>query len=211
MQGAFSQKAYHLLAKSRYDFSAPSRLNKLNLELAGEKIHRLSKAQHKLRKQDFRVDQPRLGLGFIPDELIKIHTRKEAKYATVQYISADKGKSDENQKPNDNRISVFKRLGNPTARASVFERLGRASEDTSSNTRRRQRGSVFDRLGEGHAQQFRKKGRYDETNEHKKNDISGTLHLSRPQGSKTSLLIVSSGGPIKVKQHVVGKKPHDSS
>ncbi|KAL0361042.1 UNVERIFIED_CONTAM: hypothetical protein Sradi_3788700 [Sesamum radiatum] len=210
IQGAFSQKAYHLLAKSGYDCSKPSRLNKLNPELTGEKIHVLTKAQHKLRKQGFRVDQPRLGLGFIPDEPIKIRTRKEAKYATVQYISADKGKSDENQKPNDNRVFVFKRLSDPTARASVFERLGGASVDTSSNTRRRQRGSAFDRFGEGHAQQFRKKGRYDETNEHKKNDISGALHLSRPQGSKTSLLIVSSGGSIKVKQHIVGK-PHDSS
>ncbi|KAL0303463.1 UNVERIFIED_CONTAM: hypothetical protein Sradi_6214400 [Sesamum radiatum] len=166
MQGAFSQKAYHLLAKSGYDFSAPSRLNKLNPELTGEKIYGLTKAQHKLRKQSFRVDQPRLGLGFIPDEPIKIRTRKEAKYATVQYISTDKGKDDKNQKPNDNRVSVFKRLGNPTTRASVFERLGGASEDTSSNTRRRQRGSVFDRLSKGHAQQLRKKGRYDETNEH---------------------------------------------
>ncbi|KAL0403639.1 UNVERIFIED_CONTAM: Transposon Tf2-11 polyprotein [Sesamum radiatum] len=58
--------------------------------------------------------------------------------------------------------------------------------------------------------QLRKKGRYDETNEHIKNDMSETLHLSRPQGNKTSLLIVSAGGPIKVKQHIIGK-PHDSS
>ncbi|KAL0420211.1 UNVERIFIED_CONTAM: hypothetical protein Slati_3044000 [Sesamum latifolium] len=52
MQGAFSHKAYHLLAKSGYDFSAPSRLNKLNPKLIGEKIHGLTKAQHKLRKQE---------------------------------------------------------------------------------------------------------------------------------------------------------------
>ncbi|KAL0458509.1 UNVERIFIED_CONTAM: hypothetical protein Slati_0478100 [Sesamum latifolium] len=38
----------------------------------------------------------------------------------------DNGKSGENQKPNDNRISVFKRLGTPIARASVFERLSKA-------------------------------------------------------------------------------------
>ncbi|KAL0461140.1 UNVERIFIED_CONTAM: Transposon Tf2-12 polyprotein [Sesamum latifolium] len=111
------------------------------------------KAQHKLRKQGFRVDQPRLGLGFILDEPIKIRTRKDGKYATVQYISADNGKTDENQKPNDNRISIFKRLGTLTARASVFEGLGETSEDSSNNTRRRQRGSVFDRLGDCHAQQ----------------------------------------------------------
>ncbi|KAL0420666.1 UNVERIFIED_CONTAM: hypothetical protein Slati_3089500 [Sesamum latifolium] len=148
--------------------------------------------------------------SFIPDEPIKISVRKERKYATVQHISADNGKSDENQKPNDIRISVFKRLGTPTARASIFERLGEASKDSSNNTRRRQRGSVFYRLGDGHAQQFRKKGRYDETNGHKNSNISATLHLSRPQGGKTSLLIVSSGGPIKVKQHVAGK-PHGSS
>ncbi|KAL0361458.1 UNVERIFIED_CONTAM: hypothetical protein Sradi_3830300 [Sesamum radiatum] len=37
MQGVFSQKAYHLLAKSRYDFLEPSRLNKLNLESIEER------------------------------------------------------------------------------------------------------------------------------------------------------------------------------
>ncbi|KAL0361088.1 UNVERIFIED_CONTAM: hypothetical protein Sradi_3793300 [Sesamum radiatum] len=141
-------------------------------------------------------------IGFIPDKPIKIRLRKEAKNATVQYISADNGKSDKNQKPNDNRVSVFKRVGNATARASISERLGGASEDSSNNKRRRQQGSVFDRLGEGHAQQFKKKGCYDETNEHKKSDISETLHLSLPQGSKTSLLIISSGGPIKLEDGV---------
>ncbi|KAL0358196.1 UNVERIFIED_CONTAM: hypothetical protein Scaly_1505300 [Sesamum calycinum] len=63
MQGAFSQRAYYLLAKFGYDFSAPSRLNKLNPELTEEKIHELTKAQHKLRNQGFHVDQPRIGLG----------------------------------------------------------------------------------------------------------------------------------------------------
>ncbi|KAL0437643.1 UNVERIFIED_CONTAM: hypothetical protein Sradi_0472200 [Sesamum radiatum] len=130
-RGHLARKLTIFWQKSGYDFFAPSRLNKLNPELTREKIHRLTKAQNKLRKQGFRVDQPRLGLGFIPDEPIKIRTRKDAKYATVQYISTDKGKSDENQKPNDNRIFVFKQLRNPTARASVFERLGGASEDIS--------------------------------------------------------------------------------
>ncbi|KAL0396320.1 UNVERIFIED_CONTAM: hypothetical protein Scaly_0080400, partial [Sesamum calycinum] len=59
--------------------------------------------------------------------------------------------------PNDNRVSVFNRLGTPAARTSVFERLGEASEDSSNNRRRRQRGSIFDRLGDSHAQQFKKK------------------------------------------------------
>ncbi|KAK4409412.1 hypothetical protein Sango_0014200 [Sesamum angolense] len=135
MQGAFSQKAHHLLAKSRYDFSAPSRLNKLNPELTGEKIHGLTKAQHKLRNQDFCVVQPRIGLGFITDEPLKIPTRQEVKCATTQYISMENGKTGENQRPNDNRVSVFNWLGTPPTCTLVFERLGEASEDSSNNIR----------------------------------------------------------------------------
>ncbi|KAL0453575.1 UNVERIFIED_CONTAM: Transposon Tf2-12 polyprotein [Sesamum latifolium] len=61
---------------------------------------------------------------------------------------------------------------------------------------------MFDRLGDNHAQQFKKKGRYDKTKEHKKSDIGETLQLSRSQGGKTSLLIISSGGPIKLEDGV---------
>ncbi|KAL0294847.1 UNVERIFIED_CONTAM: hypothetical protein Sradi_6864900 [Sesamum radiatum] len=148
------------------------------------------------------------------------HKVKKPPYSLVfRYVVRSNNKEKKNQ-PKDHVPLPFKeRKQLQDAKVNDLQEIkaelvtpitGGASEDTSSNTRRRQRGSVFDRLSEGHAQQFRKKDRYDEINEHKKNDISGTLHLSRPQGSKTSLLIVSSGGPIKVKQHVVGK-PHDSS
>ncbi|KAL0458500.1 UNVERIFIED_CONTAM: Transposon Tf2-12 polyprotein [Sesamum latifolium] len=131
----------------------------------------------------------------------KNQPKDHGKCATTQYISTEDGKSSENQKC----VSIFNRLGTPAACASIFEQLGETSKDSSNNTRGRQRESVFDRLRDGHAQQFKKKGRYDKTNEHKKSDIGETLHLSRPQGGKASLLIISSGGPIKVKQHVTRK------
>ncbi|KAL0406165.1 UNVERIFIED_CONTAM: Transposon Tf2-12 polyprotein [Sesamum latifolium] len=139
------------------------------------------------------MDQPRFGLGFIPDEPIKIRTRKDGKYATVQYISADNGKSDENQKPNDNRVSVFKRLGAPTARASVFERLGEASEDSSNNTRRSQRGSVFDCLGDGgpiNVKQHVAGKPHDSSetlNEEEIEIIIGSNHVSIDEGSDSDI------------------------
>ncbi|KAK4403137.1 hypothetical protein Sango_1054400 [Sesamum angolense] len=64
-----SSKAYHLLAKSRYGFFAPSQLGRLNPELAGKKIHRLTKVKHELRRQRFYVDQPCTSLGIALDEL----------------------------------------------------------------------------------------------------------------------------------------------
>ncbi|KAG8379487.1 hypothetical protein BUALT_Bualt07G0093600 [Buddleja alternifolia] len=51
LQGTFSPKVYKRLKKSGYDFSTPSGLGKLEPELTGKKIHGLTKAQHKLRKQ----------------------------------------------------------------------------------------------------------------------------------------------------------------
>ncbi|KAL0445926.1 UNVERIFIED_CONTAM: hypothetical protein Slati_1720500 [Sesamum latifolium] len=77
MPGAFSSKAYHLLAKSGYDFFALSQLGKLNPELTGEKIYGLIEAQHELRRQGFRIDQPRTGLGFTLDEPVRMHMVKE--------------------------------------------------------------------------------------------------------------------------------------
>ncbi|KAG8387786.1 hypothetical protein BUALT_Bualt02G0057400 [Buddleja alternifolia] len=98
LQGTFSPKVYKLLEKSGYDFSNPSGLRKLEPELTGEKIHGLTKAQHKLRKQGYQVDQPKTGLGFALAE-----------------------------PPSDDRVSVFDRLSTPIARPSVFGRLGSSS------------------------------------------------------------------------------------
>ncbi|KAG8382736.1 hypothetical protein BUALT_Bualt05G0108300 [Buddleja alternifolia] len=79
LQETFSPKVYKLLEKSGYDFSNPSGLGKLELKLTGEKIHGLTKAQHKLRKQGYHVDQPKTGLGFTPVEPVRIRVTKKEK------------------------------------------------------------------------------------------------------------------------------------
>ncbi|KAG8383737.1 hypothetical protein BUALT_Bualt04G0045000 [Buddleja alternifolia] len=125
LQGTFSPKVYKLLEKSRYDFSNPSGLGKLEPELTGEKIHGLTKAQHKLRKKRYHVDQPKTGLGFTPVEPVRIRVTKKEKCVNVQHISIEgdgKGK-----KSSYNHVSVFDRLGTPTARPFIFGRLGFSS------------------------------------------------------------------------------------
>ncbi|KAG8380437.1 hypothetical protein BUALT_Bualt06G0015200 [Buddleja alternifolia] len=125
LQGTFSPKVYKLLEKSGYDFSNPSGLGKLEPKLTGEKIHGLTKAQHKLRKQGYQVDQPKTGLGFALAELVRIRVTKKEKCVNVQHISMEgngKGK-----KPSDDRVSAFDRLSTPIARPSVFGRLGSSS------------------------------------------------------------------------------------
>ncbi|KAL0284353.1 UNVERIFIED_CONTAM: hypothetical protein Sangu_2830100 [Sesamum angustifolium] len=60
-------------------------------------------------------------------------------------------------RPNNNRISIFNRHSTPAVRTSIFERLGETSKDQSNNARLQQWDSVFDRLGDGHIQLFKKK------------------------------------------------------
>ncbi|KAG8376010.1 hypothetical protein BUALT_Bualt09G0018500 [Buddleja alternifolia] len=122
LQGTFSPKVYKLLEKSRYDFSNPSGLGKLELELTGEKIHGLTKAQHRLRKQGYQVDQLKTGLGFALAKPVRIRVTKKEKCVNVQHISIESNGKE--KKPSDDRVSVFDRLSTPIARPSVFERLG---------------------------------------------------------------------------------------
>ncbi|KAG8363110.1 hypothetical protein BUALT_BualtUnG0003600 [Buddleja alternifolia] len=113
------------ITKSGYDFSNPSGLGKLKPELTAEKIHGLTKAQHKLRKQGYQEDQPKTGLGFTPIEPVRICVTKKEKSVNVQHISVEgdgKGK-----RPSDNHVSVFDRLGIPNAHPFVFGRLGSSS------------------------------------------------------------------------------------
>ncbi|KAG8391256.1 hypothetical protein BUALT_Bualt01G0169200 [Buddleja alternifolia] len=139
LQGTFSPKVYKLLEKSGYNFSNPSGLGKLEPGLTGEKIHGLTKPQHKLRKQGYQVDQPKTeGDG--------------------------KGK-----KPSDNCVFVFDRLSTPTARPSVFGRLGSSSRIP----------NVQDRLG------------------------ASSIPQSSPQGSKSSLVLITMDGTVKVKPRII--------
>ncbi|KAL0411033.1 UNVERIFIED_CONTAM: hypothetical protein Slati_3693000 [Sesamum latifolium] len=120
MPGAFSSKAYHLLKKSRYDFSTPSRLGKLNPELTDEKIYGLTEVQHELRKQGFHIEQPRTGLSFTPDKPVRVHMIKKDDCVAAQCIAMEKGKNGKSGRPNDNHVSIFNQLGILVPHTFVF-------------------------------------------------------------------------------------------
>ncbi|KAF3616618.1 hypothetical protein T459_19150 [Capsicum annuum] len=70
IKGQFGEKSFTLLEKLGYDFSNPTRLGELKDEVTGEKIHGLTEAQMKLRKQGHYVATPKFGLGFkLPEPL----------------------------------------------------------------------------------------------------------------------------------------------
>ncbi|KAG8380603.1 hypothetical protein BUALT_Bualt06G0032900 [Buddleja alternifolia] len=142
-----------------------------SLDMTGEKIHGLTKAQHKLRKQRYHVDQPKTeGDG--------------------------KGK-----KPSDNHVSVFDRLGTPTARPSVFERLGSSNRIPNIHDRLGAssipQSSIFNRLGGGSTQQLKKRNRDGETDMTESRNNNQTLILSQPQGTKSSLVLITIDGTVK--------------
>ncbi|KAF3632161.1 hypothetical protein FXO38_26264 [Capsicum annuum] len=60
----FDEKAFALLEKLGYDFSNPTRLGELKDDVTGEKIHGLTEAQMKLRKQGHYVTTHKFVLGF---------------------------------------------------------------------------------------------------------------------------------------------------
>ncbi|KAG8376057.1 hypothetical protein BUALT_Bualt09G0024000 [Buddleja alternifolia] len=190
LQRTFSPKVYKLLEKSRYDFSNPSGLGKLEPELTGEKIHGLTKAQHKLRKQGYHVDQPKTGLGFTLIKPVRIRVTKKEKCVNVQHISVEgdgKGK-----KPSDNHVSEFDRLGTPTAHPFIFGRLGSSSRIPNIHDRLGAssipQSSVFNRLGGSSTQQLKKRNHDGETNMVESRNNNQTLILSQPQGTKSSLM-----------------------
>ncbi|KAG8362947.1 hypothetical protein BUALT_BualtUnG0020600 [Buddleja alternifolia] len=174
LQGTFSPKVYKLFEKSGYNFSNPSGLGKLEPELTGEKIQ-------------------------------WIRVMKKEKCVNVQHISVEgdgKGK-----KPSDNRVSVFDRLGTPTARPSVFGRLGSSSRIPNVQDRLGAssipQSSVFNRLGGGSTQQLKKRNHACETDMAGSRNNNQTLILSQPQGSKSSVVLITMDGTVKVKQRII--------
>ncbi|KAG8382601.1 hypothetical protein BUALT_Bualt05G0094500 [Buddleja alternifolia] len=111
------------------------------------------------------------------------------------------------KKPSDNRVSIFDRLSTPTARPSIFGRLGSSSripnvQDRLGATSIPQ-GSVFNRLGGGSTQQLKKRNHAGETDMAGSRNNNQTLILSQPQGSKSSLVVITMDGTVKVKQRII--------
>ncbi|KAG8380602.1 hypothetical protein BUALT_Bualt06G0032700 [Buddleja alternifolia] len=155
-----------------------------SLDMTREKIHGLTKAQHKLRKQGYHVDQPKTE-------------------------SDGKGK-----KPSDNHVSVFDRLGTPTARPSVFERLGSSNRIPNIHDRLGAssipQSSIFNRVGGGSTQQLKKRNRDGETDMTESRNNNQTLILSQPQGTKSSLVLITIDGTVKVKQRIISNSRHSN-
>ncbi|KAG5554508.1 hypothetical protein RHGRI_012152 [Rhododendron griersonianum] len=141
----FDPKAYKLLANSGYDFNNPTPLGELSPELAGEKVHGLSKAQEELRMQGYRVSPPKTGLGFTPPNPIRISAKGKGKKADVQHIAAEEVKEDDNEQVAP-RVSVFDRIEAPIPRTSVFNRLG-VTKETCEGATLQPKKSIFSRLG----------------------------------------------------------------
>ncbi|KAG8379389.1 hypothetical protein BUALT_Bualt07G0083500 [Buddleja alternifolia] len=193
------------IPQSGCDFSNPLGPGKLEPELTGEKIHGLTKAQHKLRKQGYQVDQPKTGLGFALAEPVRIRVTKKEKCVDVQHISIEG--DEKGKKPSDDRVSVFDRLSTRTARPSVFGRLSSSSRIPNVQDRfgasSIPQSSIFNRLGGGSTQQLKKRNHAGETDTAGSRNNNQTLILSQPQGSKSSLVLITMDGTVKVKQRII--------
>ncbi|PIN26509.1 hypothetical protein CDL12_00732 [Handroanthus impetiginosus] len=196
IEGAFDPKAYDLLARSGYDFSNPSRLGELKAELTGEKIHGLNKGQQRLRNQRFRVDQPKTGLGFMSVEPIRIRVTKKIDRVNVQHITADKDTDDKGFKRNNDRVSVFNRLGTTVARPSVFQRLGGVYQVPSTC-------SVFNWLENRSDQQSRKRSSDEETCVLEPEEEIQTFSLPQRSEAKPSIVLINMDRSVKVKRHII--------
>ncbi|WMV59157.1 hypothetical protein MTR67_052542 [Solanum verrucosum] len=110
IKGNFDQKVFTLFEKSGYNFSNPAKLGELMEEVTGEKIHRLTKSQTRLREKGYYVATPKFGLGFSLPEPLRISSKKGKEITSSHYISIEKTKeSKEGKTPQ--RASVFERIG----------------------------------------------------------------------------------------------------
>ena len=101
------------MAKASYDHEKPSGLGKLIPEASGKEEHKVSKAK------GFNVTSFKARIGYTPPTLVHIPIQK----AIVSVISANY--EEEEQSLNLSKSSsVFDRIGRPTSRILVFDRLG---------------------------------------------------------------------------------------
>ncbi|PIN01713.1 Ribonuclease H [Handroanthus impetiginosus] len=183
-KGVFDPKSYKLLEKSDFDFASPPSLGKLQSELTGEKIHGLTKKQQELRKQWFYVEQPKVGLGYVPTKPVIIHITKKDKCVNVQHITSEDDTKDKG-KQSDERVSIFNRLGSQTSRPSVFERLGTPNQMP-----------MFKNKLATHRRSTQKKQSDDgKIYVAKVENEEQILHLTQPSQSKTQL--ISRADPVK--------------
>ncbi|XP_070007453.1 uncharacterized protein [Nicotiana sylvestris] len=103
----FDLNAYRLFAKAGYDPNEPSKLGKLPFEA--------TRKENMMKDKAHVMKQSREGLGYKQPLPVRISIRR----ASIDYITMEDEPADINKRP-----SILDRLGEPTTRTSVFERLG---------------------------------------------------------------------------------------
>jgi len=79
----FDPNVYKLIKSSSYDFNKPPLLGSV-IEAYG-----LNDTQKRIEKQGGRVVTPRIGLGYVPSQRVKISGRRKKKQSLVKKITME--------------------------------------------------------------------------------------------------------------------------
>jgi len=109
----FDPNAYKLMKKSGYDFSQPTPLGHV-IEV---KPHKLNSTQRASQSQGSSVTMPKVDLGYIQPQPVRISERHKDKQGLGQYIIAEEVDNDSGGNADTNpKTSVFDWLQSSTSR-----------------------------------------------------------------------------------------------
>jgi len=149
----FDQNAFKLMKRSGYDFGKPPVLG----IVVEARPYGLNDTQKMIRKQGGGVITPRIGLGYVPFQPVKISGWCKELQSLVQYITMEEADAEDgDQATSSSRVLVldklqllmlqgcptmFNRMGNHRApKLFVFQRLKRDSQP---------KPSIFTRIAKG--------------------------------------------------------------
>ncbi|TYK21493.1 uncharacterized protein E5676_scaffold305G00300 [Cucumis melo var. makuwa] len=125
----FDPKAYKLMAKAGYDFTAHTEFKSLKILEQPE----LSSIQKKLLREGHGIPVSRKGLGYKSPESIRITRKGKEKVVDNNYITVEEVDSMEEKEGDSQRTSAFDRIRPHVARALVFERLSMIETERKEN------------------------------------------------------------------------------
>lgn len=140
----FDPKAYKLMAKAGYDFTAHTEFKSLEIHDRPE----LSSTQKKLLREGHSIPVSRKGLGYKSPEPIRITKKGKEKVVDINHITIEEDDNTDVKEGDNQRISVFDRIRPSVARPVVFERLSmtEAERERLQSVPNLERHSVFRRL-----------------------------------------------------------------
>ncbi|KAM1024584.1 hypothetical protein EV2_038916 [Malus domestica] len=109
------------MSKVGYNFAYSSNPRKKVSNIVNNKERDLTETQKKLKKHDYRVNNDKARLGFIPNAPVKISSK--AKNASTQHINVSI-KQDQEEPKSTSRTSVFDRMNRSRPRTSALDRIG---------------------------------------------------------------------------------------